>query len=195
MKAPRVDIEPLEPAPLVDVSKLVDTCTGGLFLDIRDKAIFLFLLDTGARAREFTALDLANLDTITGEITIHHGKGGKMRTVFIGKKTRRAMRAYLKQRGSRPGALWLTEDRERLSYGGLYQMLQRRSQQAGIEVPTLHGFRRAFALNMLRAGTDLITLARLMGHADLTVLKRYLKQIPDDLRAAHAKGSPVDNAL
>ena len=193
VKAPRVDLEPLEPARLDDISKLVDICKTDSFLDLRDKALFLFLLDTGTRARECTSLDLQDIDIFSGEITIRQGKGGKPRTVFSGQKTRRAIRAYLKKRGGEGSpALWITGDRERLSYGGLRGLVTRRAEQAGIETPALHSFRRAFAISMLRAGTDLITLARLMGHSDLTILQRYLKQIPDDLRAAHVKGSPVD---
>ena len=36
---------------------------------------------------------------------------------------------------------------------------------------------------------------RLMGHADLQVMRRYLAQTDDDLREAHARSSPVDNAM
>lgn len=46
------------------------------------------------------------------------------------------------------------------------------------------------ALNCLRNGMDLISLQRLMGHADLQVLTRYLAQTDDDLREAHARSSP-----
>ncbi len=45
---------------------------------------------------------------------------------------------------------------------------------------------------MLRAGVDLYTLARLMGHTDIAVLKRYLALITQDVEAAHRKGSPVE---
>jgi site-specific recombinase XerD len=47
---------------------------------------------------------------------------------------------------------------------------------------------------MLRAGVDLLTLQRLLGHGDISLLKRYAKQNTDDLRLAHAKVSPVDQA-
>ena len=188
-----MDLEPLEPAGLDDISRLIKACKSDTFWDIRDKAILLFLIDTGVRARECTGLDLQDVDVISGEINIRHGKGGKPRTVFIGQKARRALRAYLKKRGDKiPLALWITEDRERLSYGGLRGLVTRRAELAGIQAPALHSFRRAFAISMLRAGTDLITLARLLGHSDLTVLQRYLKQIPDDLKTAHVKGSPVE---
>ena len=61
--------------------------------------------------------------------------------------------------------------------------------------PSLHSFRRAFAINMLRAGVDIYSLQLLMGHADLQVLRRYLAQTNDDLLKAHRKGSPVDSYL
>jgi integrase/recombinase XerD len=59
--------------------------------------------------------------------------------------------------------------------------------------PKLHGFRRAFALNMLRSGVDIFALQRLMGHADLQVLRRYLAQNDEDNQLAHMRGGPVDN--
>ena len=47
---------------------------------------------------------------------------------------------------------------------------------------------------MLRNGTDIYTLAKLMGHEGITVLQRYLKQTYQDTEAAHRKAGPVDNS-
>ena len=65
---------------------------------------------------------------------------------------------------------------------------------SNLERPPLHAFRRAFALNsqLVRSGCDLMILHRYMGHADLSLLRRYAKQTADDLRAVHAASSPVD---
>jgi integrase/recombinase XerD len=62
-----------------------------------------------------------------------------------------------------------------------------------VKKPGLHAFRRAFAINMLRAGVNIYSLQELMGNADLQVLRRYLKQTTEDTAQAHRKGSPVDN--
>jgi integrase/recombinase XerD len=183
---------PLEPVELVNVKALIKTCAGGGLLDLRDKAALLMLLDTGARASEFCALNLEDIDLITGAAIIWHGKGDKSRTVFMGKATRRAMRAYLKERRDDHQALWITERGGRLTYGGLRSLVVRRSKLAGIPEPSLHAFRRAFALNCLRAGMDIYSLQELMGHADLQVLRHYLALLDDDLRAAHSKASPAD---
>jgi len=38
-----------------------------------------------------------------------------------------------------------------------------------------------FSLNFLRKGGDIYTLQKLMGHADLQVMRRYLAQTTEDL--------------
>jgi excisionase family DNA binding protein len=48
---------------------------------------------------------------------------------------------------------------------------------------------------MLRSGVDIFVLERLMGHADLQVLRRYLAQNDEDNQLAHMRGNPVDNNL
>ena len=142
VRAPKVPAEPLEPVEISEIARLLDVCDTQEFTGLRDKAIFLALLDTGARANEFLQIDLKDVDMITGSILI------------------------------------------------------RRAKQAGFEkLPTLHSFRRAFALNFLRNNPgDIYSLQRLMGHADLTVLRRYLAQTEGDIQEAYQRGSPVDHA-
>jgi len=47
---------------------------------------------------------------------------------------------------------------------------------------------------MLRQGVDIFTLAKLMGHEGIDVLKHYLKQTTRDTEQAHQRAGPVDNA-
>jgi site-specific recombinase XerD len=115
------------------------------------------------------------------------------------KKTRKAVRLYLrvakKYIDSEKSLLFITSSGGGLTYWGLNEIAKRRSKQARIEKVQLHDLRRAFALNFLRNGGDIYSLQKLMGHADLQVLRRYLAQTTDDLREAHHRYSPVDNAL
>lgn len=192
VKPPKRDIEPLEPVPLETVRAMLETCKRGKFTGERDRTILLFLLDTGIRAGELLALDKQDADIFTGELLIRKSKSRKPRTVFIGRQARRALRAYLKIRDDMARALFVNDEGERLKMAGLRQVMVRRAKRAGVPVPQLHSFRRAFALAMNRAGVDLLTIARLLGHADLTILERYIKQTGDDLRNSHERGSPVD---
>jgi integrase/recombinase XerD len=66
----------------------------------RDQAILLTLLDTGLRATELCSLTVDDVDMKTGRVNVRHGvvggaKGGKGRTVFLGKIARKAVWRYL----------------------------------------------------------------------------------------------------
>ena len=58
-----------------------------------------------------------------------------------------------------------------------------------------HTFRRTFALSCLRAGMNVYALQRLMGHADLSILRKYLALVETDLQTAHREHGAVDNLL
>jgi integrase/recombinase XerD len=196
VKAPKVNIDPLDPIDLQDLKLILDTCNSKKLSDLRDKAILLCLLDTGARAEELLNMDLSDIELITGSMTIKHGKGGKGREVYIGSKARKVLRTYIKARNDDIPYLWIKLDATgRLDYYGLRAILNRRCDKAGVRKWMPHSFRRAFALNMLRAGCDVYSLQKLMGHADLQILLRYLAITREDTRAAHQRSSPVDFAL
>ncbi len=145
VKAPKITITPLEPADLEDVERLLNTC-GNDLNGMRDRAIMLTLLDTGVRASELCAIDIKDVNIQSGAVLVRMGKGRKPRTAFLSQSTRRAMRTYLKNRKDSQPALWLSRLGERLTYWGLREMVERRAKLAGIEHPTLHSFRRTFAV-------------------------------------------------
>ena len=193
VKAPKLAKEPIQGIEITSFEKLLAACTGRKFNALRDKALFLFLFDTGARANEALDIDLPDCDLIAGKALIRQGKGRKPRTVYIGRKTRKAIRQYLGIRADNNPALWLTDDGDRLGYTGLRLAIQRRALRAGLaEIPTPHDFRRAFALEFLRAGGDIFTLQRLMGHADIAILRTYLAQTDTDIQDGHNRYGPVD---
>jgi len=186
VKAPRVPDAVLDPAPLATLSAYIDRAPP------RDRAVLLTLLDTGLRASELLALRTEDFDDIESVLLVRHGKGGKVRTAPLGSRSRRAIRAWLRARGEHDSYLFNARDGGRMTYWGLRDVLARLETRTGIKAPTLHSIRRAFALEMLRGGADLLTVARLLGHADLSQVPKYLKQLASDLRAAHAKASPGD---
>jgi len=190
---PRINTDPLPGIPTAHIQAMLATCTH-THLGQRDRAMILFLLDTGLRKTEFTRLNYGNIDLKTGAVTILKGKGAKDRTVFLGNRCRRELIRYLRYRGDlAPNSPLFTKSTlERLTPAGLRQVIRRRSLQANIPDPQVHDFRRTFAIECLRNGVDLITLMRLMGHTDTKVLQRYLKLLDTDLRSSHERTSPAD---
>lgn len=197
VRAPKLPEDQLEPVSMDDVRAMLATCNSRCLLDFRDAAIILALLDTGCRAAEFTALNYGDANLKTGALLVRSGKGRKPRMVFLGVTSRRALLKYIRKRGEPQDGepLFATAKGGRFTYFGLRSVIERRAGQAGIAPPTLHSFRRAFALGCLRNNVDVYSLQRLMGHASLAVLRRYLAQTEDDLREAHERGGPVDRLL
>lgn len=195
--APRVPEKILEPVANSTVLKMLRTCERGKFHGERDRAILLVLFDTGLRAREFLELNLADVDLKLGQLLIRRGKNNRPRTVFVGPKTRRAIRRYLRRRSQLAPAdgLWVSQQGYRLSHSGLREVLRRRARRASVPEPSPHDFRRAFALGCLRLEMDPFSIQRLLGHSDLTMVRRYIRQNPADLRVAHERCGPVDALL
>jgi site-specific recombinase XerD len=194
---PRRSQAPLDPLALNDFRALLNTCCGVSMTDARDRALLLLLMDTGVRQQELLNLKTGDVDLDTGNVLVRCGKGGKFRITFIGAKTRRALTTYLQYRMqvSAHAPLWLTRDGKPLSVGGIREIIRRRARAAGIDMPGLHAFRRAFALNCLRNGMDVISLQRIMGHTSPTTLQRYLALLTDDLRSAHMCFGVVDRII
>ncbi len=69
VKPPKVNVEPLEPVDIQDVRRIMGTCKGDL-LGRRDRAIFLFLLDTGVRASELLSISLEDVNVINREVLV-----------------------------------------------------------------------------------------------------------------------------
>jgi integrase/recombinase XerD len=186
-------IEPLPEISLLDIQKLLDCCEGKFKL--RNEAILKCLLDTGARANEFLDLNINDVNLITGEVRILHGKNDKFRISWLGEQARKSLRRYLKTRENLyPNSpLWLNQNGDRLKFFGLRQILHRLEIKAGVEFKSPHSFRRAFGITLYRSGIDIYTISKMCGHSEIEVTKRYLNVNNDDLREAHNRASPANN--
>ena len=193
--SPSKDVLP--PVKFDTIKAMLDACDTKTFIGVRDYALILCLLDTGARANEFLSVNLADLETATGTIQLHKEKtkSGKARTTYLGQKARIALKRYIKTRKDNCPAMWITEHGTRLRYQGLRAIFDRVAETAGIEKPKIHSFRRTFAITLLRKHVDIYRIMKLGGWQSMEVLRRYLAVNDDDAREAHEEGGPVDLGL
>lgn len=191
---PKINTDPIEGISLAHFAALVDTCDRD-FLGLRDRAIFMALLDTGMRMAELLALNVEDVDLETGSVVVKHGKGNKKRIVFLGIKARRDLVRYMRARSGlvETSPVFVTRSGTRFKSAGLRQMVINRAKRAGIPAPGLHDFRRTFTIQSLRNGADVLSISRTLGHSNVHLVERYAKQTTDDLRMVHEATSPVDN--
>ncbi len=107
----------------------------------RDQAIILMLLDTGVRATELCSLMVGDVDLKTGKVTIRHGvgggaKGGKGRSVYLGKVARKAVWRYLAGRedGDDPDApLFISQADRPFNKDSLRVLINRLGSRAEVQ--------------------------------------------------------------
>jgi integrase/recombinase XerD len=173
--------------------KLIDTCNGRD--GKRDLAILMFLFDTGIRRQELCRLTIACLrKNRTVNLEPDDTKTGEARLVFITRDTMKAILAYFAQRKevSSVDPLFATEEEDFFTASGMRQVIRRRCSLAGLPEQGLHAFRRGFALESVRAGADIISVSRQLGHSRIETTKRYLPQSEDDIKSVHDRTSPIN---
>lgn len=172
---------------------LLATCSRD-FCGKRDTAIFLMLTDCGLRVSELCGLRLADIDQ--GEHTLLvTGKGDKQRCVPFGQAVGRAVAAYLAHRGTLDTeAVFVSQFGTPLTRLRVLAMIKERGETAKLSpaVCTAHNFRRYFACAFLRAGGDVFSLQKLLGHTSLEMSRRYAELSNADVIAKHRQFSPGD---
>lgn len=161
---------------------------------LRNRALILLLLDTGARADEIASAAIADLDLRNRHLLVR-GKGNKTRTLPYSPRTGEILWRYLATRRDEPAnrPLFATETRAPMTRDRLLKTLKTIGERAGVPDCHPHRFRHTFAINYLRNGGDPWTLQAILGHTTMHMVKRYLQLAQADLDARHRLASPVEN--
>lgn len=168
-------------------------------------AAMLLGLDAGLRAGEIAGLrreDIAGRDlkirrsiaVVGGQRTIHPPKNGKERTVPISAPLAAALAAV----EDHDGWLICAADGNPTTVKGVVWIFYAVQRQAGLSSKGPHKARHTFASHALRAGTDIKTLSKLLGHASIKQTERYThtsdqaqRQAIDDLTAHRTRTAGV----
>lgn len=162
--------------------------------DERDRARILLMLDAGLRAGEVLALRWTDVGSVYLNVrgTVYKPKGrpvqvvtpksGKGRAIPLTSRVREAL-----ERLERRGA-WLfpSDDGLPQAVDGLGYVVEQLCERAGVEHLGLHAFRHTFATEALQAGTDLETVRKYLGHANIKTTQRYLHSGDREARAGIA---------
>ncbi len=146
---------------------------------LRDRALLLFLYNTGARVGEAAALRVGHLDLGEHPRVRLHGKGDKWRTCPLWAQTA-ALLASLLRRVDGPvtpeTAVFSAHDHP-LTRFGMYKIVRRHAARfddprTGRRISP-HIFRHTAAVHLLEAGVEVNVIRGWLGHADLSTTNRY----------------------
>jgi integrase len=180
-----------------DLNRLIAACVADASpAGARDAAILALAYATGARRAELVALDLAHvLATDHGYTVTIKGKGNKTRTAYLVGTFAAVLGDWLAVRGAVAGPLFTRiqtggpagDQAGRLTSQAIYHLMKARGEAAGLATFSPHDLRRTCISNHLDAGTDIATVAGIVGHSSVQTTARY------DRRGERAKQAAADN--
>ena len=189
VRAPKA-AKPLPKALSVDHAVALASHTGTADADAalaaRDHAIVELLYGCGLRVAELVGLDARAGRAASGwvdgpDATAHVlGKGGKRRSVPVGRAALSAVEAWVEQRAplARPdeAALFVSRRGTRLSASQVRSRLKALALQAGLPTHVHpHMLRHSFASHLLQSSGDLRAVQELLGHANIATTQVYTK--------------------
>lgn len=161
---------------------LMETCSNDLKpAGFRDAAIMAIFYSAGPRLAEVIGMDAENIELLeNGNYKIKiTGKRNRERLLNIRNGAAAALADWLSIRGSEPGPLFngITKggkiSNKRVTTQAMYNITQKRGEQVGVKDFSPHDLRRTFISDLLDAGADIATVAKMAGHANVQTTARY----------------------
>jgi len=164
----------------------------------RDAVLLSLLYDTGARVQELIELSPRAVRLESPAHVQLTGKGRKRRMVPLMLSTVALLRAYMQEQGlCRPEQLdtplFANRVGGRFSRSGIRYLLAKYTLRACVTLPDAqqhispHIFRHTKAMHLLQAGTPLVIIRDILGHADVRSTEIYARADLEMQRRALAK--------
>jgi len=164
-----------EIAALMDVCERDPSPAGA-----RDAAIIALMYATGIRRASVVTLTLEDFDAAARTLRVREAKGRREYLAHIPQDgALRALVDWLAVRGTEPGPLFWPINkackvaRRRMSTQAVYNVLEKRSLESGVEHFSPHDLRRTLAGDLLDAGADVVTVQRILAHSSVQTTARY----------------------
>jgi integrase/recombinase XerD len=150
----------------------------------RDRALLLFLYNTGARADEvaharISDLDLGHIPERDVSSVLIHGKGSKRRRCPLWARTVKELSPLVSGR-SLAENVFLNRSGQPLTRFGIHTLVERYAAQVARQQPSVakkrvspHTIRHTTATHLLRAGVDINTIRAWLGHVSITSTNVY----------------------
>lgn len=166
------------------------------FEEYRTYTVINLLLSTGARANTICNLRIKDVDFDEGYINFNTTKAHKVVRIGLHKRALLALKEYIhywRSGGDREpdDYLFCNIYEEQLTRHGLYKAIERYNKRRGVEKTGIHLFRHTFAKMWITDGGDLISLAQVLTHSELDMVKRYANLYGTDIRDKIMEHSPL----
>jgi site-specific recombinase XerD len=153
--------------------------------DVRVGAMIALMYELGLRVSEVGKITLGDLNLDEWAVYVRRSKGsisGKL--PIVSDWVRALLKEYLVMRGPGPPdePLFLGREGKGISFTRASTVVKEVLKKHGFPDARPHDIRHSRATNLLKAGVDVATVSRLLGHKSLTSTTRYLHLMVEDIR-------------
>ena len=166
-----------------EIDALLDAPSNATWIGTRDRALLLFMYNSGARASEAAQLTVGDLRLHSTEIRQPfvelHGKGNKIRFCPLWVSTARELKQLTRGQAD-DQRVFLNRYGKPLTRFGIHDIVTRHVHRVIAEHPELrkkrvgpHTIRHMTATHLLRAGVDINTIRAWLGHVSIETTNVY----------------------
>lgn len=197
-RCPIKEVEP--PAKQVysdkELAKLLVKPPMTCYSEYRNWVIINLLLATGARENTILNIKIGDVDLEEGYILFNTTKAHKIARIGLERKMVSILAefiTYWRTGGdlTEDDYLFANEYDEQLTRTGLASAIRNYNRRRGVEKTSIHLFRHTFAKNWITSGGDILTLARVLTHSELEMVKRYANLYAYDVKEAMEQHSTL----
>jgi site-specific recombinase XerD len=168
-----------------DVSEHTVEALLAVIEDNRDRAMVMLMVGAGLRIGEVVGLEMSDIGEADSSNLCRlrvHGKGDKERVVWLTQGVQQQVHAWLLERPpSKNAQVFLNQHGRPLSVSGVQFRLNQYCQKAGVQL-TAHQLRHTYARRLVENNLPVESLAKLLGHNQLTTTQRYIDGADPTLR-------------
>lgn len=167
-------------------------------VEFRTYCIISLILNTGARSNTILNIRLCDIELEEGYINFNTTKAHKVVRLGLERKVKRDLiewiAYYRNDEDTKPtDFLFCNDFGEQLSRSQLDKTVANYNQKRGVEKTSIHLLRHTFAKNWITSGGDIISLARVLTHSDLEMVKRYSNLYGGDIKKEIEEHSIIAN--
>ncbi len=158
---------------------------------VRDKALFMCGCYAGLRREEMAELQIRDVNFSEGKIIVT-GKGAKTRSLVLKDSLLKSLKAWFIKVATqckddnksmstndyifRPVSAHGKIGDDKLTNDGVYKIIRKIGDDVGIDKLSPHDLRYYFGTALLISGRDFGTVARLLGHSNISTTRKYDKR-------------------
>ena len=175
---------------LLDEEKFDDSFSGVL-----ERTVLLTLYLTGMRRAELVGLEDKDIDFTSSQLKVT-GKRNKQRLVPFGNELETSLREYIELRDETfpertTKKLFVSKKGVAITAEKVYQIVHNNlSRVTTLQKRSPHVLRHSFATTMLNHDADLMSIQKLLGHANLQTTEVYTHLSFEELKKAYKDAHP-----